>query len=502
MTRVLVTGGAGFISSNLCRHLLRATDHEVVIMDALTYAGNTANIADLLGHERLAFVEGDIRDAAHVEEVVAGVDVIVNAAAESHVEKSILDGASEFVTTNVEGTQVLLDACRRHPVERFVLVSSSEVYGTAERDPMDEEHPLNPRSPYAATKAGGDRLVYSYWCTYGTPAVVVRPFNNYGPYQHPEKVIPRFITAALQDRPLTVHGGGSASRDWLHVEDTSEAIAAIIAAPLERVAGQVLNVATGVDVDVQSIAERICDSLGKPRSLIAHVPDRPGQVDRHIGSTGKTAECVGWRARIGFDEGLERTIRWYADNPAWWAAHVAAITLIFALPDRAPRPGAPARGHLVARACFPASSSRMPTPRPGAHRALPRRSDARDSCARAAARPMRTRRLGRTSPPSASVVTYSQPERDFRYDLLPARRPPRRSSTTSRMDDLSAGISAPCEARPLGRVLEAGWYVHGPEHEAFECELAAYVGARHCLGVASGTDALELALRAPEPRPD
>ena len=209
MTRVLVTGGAGFISSNLCRHLLRATDHEVVIMDALTYAGNTANIADLLGHERLAFVEGDIRDAAHVEEVVAGVDVIVNAAAESHVEKSILDGASEFVTTNVEGTQVLLDACRRHPVERFVLVSSSEVYGTAERDPMDEEHPLNPRSPYAATKAGGDRLVYSYWCTYGTPAVVVRPFNNYGPYQHPEKVIPRFITAALQDRPLTVHGGGT-----------------------------------------------------------------------------------------------------------------------------------------------------------------------------------------------------------------------------------------------------------------------------------------------------
>ena len=252
MTRVLVTGGAGFISSNLCRHLLRATDHEVVIMDALTYAGNTANIADLLGHERLAFVEGDIRDAAHVEEVVAGVDVIVNAAAESHVEKSILDGASEFVTTNVEGTQVLLDAIRRHPVERFVLVSSSEVYGTAERDPMDEEHPLNPRSPYAATKAGGDRLVYSYWCTYGTPAVVVRPFNNYGPFQHPEKVIPRFITAALQDRPLTVHGGGTASRDWLHVEDTSEAIAAIIAAPLERIAGEVLNVATGVDVDVQS----------------------------------------------------------------------------------------------------------------------------------------------------------------------------------------------------------------------------------------------------------
>jgi len=324
--RVLVTGGAGFIPSNFIHHLLAKTPFEVVSLDALTYAGNVDNLSGAMSHERLSFVHGDIRDVDLVREVVSEVDVIVNAAAESHVEKSIEEGAREFVTTNVEGTQILLDAIREAPVERFILFSSSEVYGTAERAPMDEEHPLNPRSPYAATKAGGDRLVYSYWCTYGTPAVVVRPFNNYGPYQHPEKVIPRFITAALQDRPLTVHGGGSASRDWLHVDDTSEAIAAIIAAPLERVAGQVLNVATGVDVDVQSIAERICDSLGKPRSLIAHVPDRPGQVDRHIGSTDKAAECVGWRARIGFDEGLERTIRWYADNPAWWATHVAALS--------------------------------------------------------------------------------------------------------------------------------------------------------------------------------
>ena len=327
MTRVLVTGGAGFISSNLCRHLLRATDHEVVIMDALTYAGNTANIADLLGHERLAFVEGDIRDAAHVEEVVAGVDVIVNAAAESHVEKSILDGASEFVTTNVEGTQVLLDACRRHPVERFILVSSSEVYGTAESDPMDEDHPLNPRSPYAATKAGGDRLVYSYWCTYDSPAVVVRPFNNYGPYQHPEKVIPRFITAALQDRPLTVHGGGTASRDWLHVEDTSEAIAAVIAAPLERIAGEVLNVATGVDVDVQSIAERICDSLGKPRSLITYVR-RPARVRSTVTSARRTrrrSSSAGAPASASTRASSARSAGTPTTRP-WWAAHVAALS--------------------------------------------------------------------------------------------------------------------------------------------------------------------------------
>jgi dTDP-glucose 4,6-dehydratase len=323
MTRVLVTGGAGFISSNLCRHLLRSSEHEVVIMDALTYAGNTANIADLLGHERLAFVEGDIRDAAHVEEIVAGVDVIVNAAAESHVEKSILDGASEFVTTNVEGTQVLLDACRRHPVERFVLVSSSEVYGTAERDPMDEEHPLNPRSPYAATKAGADRLAYSYWTTYELPIVIVRPFNNYGPRQHPEKVVPRFITQALADEPLTIHGDGHASRDWLYVLDDAEAIEAVIAAPIENIAGEVINVATGIDISVREIASMVLDAVGKPDHLTRNVPERLGQVDRHIGTTEKAEQLLGWKARTTFEQGLERTVAWYRDNEAWWRAILA-----------------------------------------------------------------------------------------------------------------------------------------------------------------------------------
>ena len=166
-----------------------------------------------------------------MREIVGGVDVIVNAAAESHVEKSIVDGASEFVTTNVEGTQILLDAIRETPVERFILISSSEVYGTAERDPMDEEHPLNPRSPYAATKAGGDRLAYSYFITYDLPVVIVRPFNNYGPRQHPEKVVPRFITQALAGEPLTIHGDGLASRDWLHVDDNAAAIEALVEAP-------------------------------------------------------------------------------------------------------------------------------------------------------------------------------------------------------------------------------------------------------------------------------
>src|ERR671928_1892698 len=294
--RVLVTGGAGFIPSNFIRHLLRETPWEVVSLDALTYAGNLDNLRDVMSHERLSFVHGDIRDEELVRDVVSQVDVIVNAAAESHVEKSIEEGGREFVTTNVLGTQILLDAIRAAPVERFILFSSSEVYGTAERAPMDEEHPLKPRSPYAATKAGGDRLAYSYYVTYGLPIVIVRPFNNYGPRQHPEKVIPHFITQALAGEPLTIHGDGHASRDWLYVDDDAEAIEAIIAADLDAVAGEVLNVATGVDISVAEIADLVLDVLGKPRSLKAHVPERPGQVDRHIGSTQKIASLCGRRA--------------------------------------------------------------------------------------------------------------------------------------------------------------------------------------------------------------
>jgi dTDP-glucose 4,6-dehydratase len=323
LKRVLVTGGAGFISSNFIRHLLEATDHEVVTLDALTYAGNLENLADLISHPRLSFVHGDIRDESLVRELVQGVDVIVNAAAESHVEKSISDGASEFVTTNIAGTQILLDAIRTTPVERFILISSSEVYGTAEAAPMDEAHPLNPRSPYAATKAGADRLAYSYWTTYDLPIVIVRPFNNYGPRQHPEKVVPRFVTQALADEPLTVHGDGHASRDWLYVDDDAEAIEAVIAAPVESMAGEVINVATGIDISVAEIAHLVLDVMGKPDDLVCHMPERLGQVDRHIGSTEKAKRLLGWTARTPFEDGLERTVAWYRDNEAWWRAILA-----------------------------------------------------------------------------------------------------------------------------------------------------------------------------------
>jgi dTDP-glucose 4,6-dehydratase len=321
--RVLVTGGAGFISSGMIRYLLRATAYEVVSLDALTYAGNLENLADVMSHPRLSFVHGDIRDVSLVSELVAGVDVIVNAAAESHVEKSIEDGASEFVTTNVEGTQILLDAIRRTPVERLVLVSSSEVYGTAESAPMDEQHALNPRSPYAATKAGADRLAYSYFVTYGLPIVIVRPFNNYGPRQHPEKVVPRFIVQALCGEPLTIHGDGHASRDWLYVDDDAEAIHAVIEAPIEDVAGEVLNIATGIDISVADVASIVLEALGKPAASRTNVEERPGQVDRHIGSTEKTERLLGWRASTSFADGLERTVTWYRENEAWWRGILA-----------------------------------------------------------------------------------------------------------------------------------------------------------------------------------
>ena len=322
--RILVTGGAGFISSAFIRHLLRATPYEVVSLDALTYAGNLENLADIRSHERLSFVQGDIRDVALVRSVVEQVDVVVNAAAESHVEKSIVEGASEFVATNVEGTRVLLDAIREAPVERFILISSSEVYGTAETVPMDEEHPLNPRSPYAATKAGADRLAFAYRATYDLPIVIARPFNNYGPRQHPEKVIPRFVIQALEDRPLTVHGDGAASRDWLYVDDDAEAIEALIEVELDKVAGEVINLATGVDVSVSRIADLVLDLLAKSSSLKEFVDERPGQVHRHAGSTEKAERLLGWRARTSLEDGLARTVQWYRDNEAWWRATQAA----------------------------------------------------------------------------------------------------------------------------------------------------------------------------------
>ena len=319
MSRVLITGGAGFIPSHFVRHLLLETSHEVISLDAMTYAGNVENLADVLAHERLSFVQGDIRDQEAVTSLVEEVDVIVHAAANSHVEQSINEGAREFVSTNIEGTRILLDAIRESPVDLFVLISSCEVYGSGGDRPLEETAQLEPRSPYSATKAGADRLAYAYHITYGLPVAIVRPFTNYGPFQHPEKLVPRFITQALDEEPLTIHGPGTASRDWIFVDDHAEAIARVIEAG-DAVAGEAINVASGEGKTVVEIAELVLDLLGKPQSLKVHTEDRPGQVTRNIGSPEKAARLLGWRARTSFEEGLERTVAWYRDNEAWWRA--------------------------------------------------------------------------------------------------------------------------------------------------------------------------------------
>ena len=253
-----------------------------------------------------------------VETLVSRSDAVVHFAAESHVARSIFDDRV-FFETDVLGTQTVASAVANHSrVERFIHVSTSEVYGTAEVSPMTEDHPLNPMTPYAAAKAGADRLVYAYQQTYELPAVIVRPFNQYGPFQHLEKVIPRFITSALQGEVLTVHGDGSSRRDWTFVSDTCEALDAVLRAPADQVCGQTFNVGTGYDVDVLTIARTIVDQVGADPALIEYMDDRPGQVQHHQADATKVHEVLGWAPKVTFDEGLRRTVEWYRANPEWW----------------------------------------------------------------------------------------------------------------------------------------------------------------------------------------
>jgi len=318
---ILITGGAGFIGSNFVRHVFENhPDYNVVVLDALTYAGNTDNIPETIKKaSRFSFWYGSVKNGELVNELVAKSDVVVHFAAETHVARSIFDNAI-FFETDVLGTQTVANAVLKNQdrVERFIHISTSEVYGTALGIPMSEDHPLMPASPYAAAKVGADRLVYSYWATYGIPAIIVRPFNNYGPNQHLEKVIPRFITSALLDEPLTVHGSGESTRDWVYVEDVCRALDKVMHTPLEEVKGQVINIGTGRDTGIMAIAEMVLEILGKPRSLITRIGDRPGQVSRHVSSTEKASEILGWQAQTAFEDGLGRTVAWYEQNRDWW----------------------------------------------------------------------------------------------------------------------------------------------------------------------------------------
>ena len=318
---VLITGGAGFIGSNLVRYLFENyPGDQIIVLDALTYAGNLDNIPEEIRSDtRFTFWYGNIKNGQLVNELVSQSDVVIHFAAETHVARSIFDNTI-FFETDVLGTQVVANAALRsvESMERFIHISTSEVYGTAAKVPMSEEHPLNPTNPYASAKTGADRLVNSYWLTYEIPAIIIRPFNTYGPNQHLEKVIPRFITSALMDESLTVHGSGQNTRDWLFVDDLCQALDLVMHADLATVKGKVINFGTGVDTSVHAIAKTILDKLGKSRSLLTFSQERPGQIRRHVSSTAKAWEALGWKAKTDLDHGLDQTIHWYQENPDWW----------------------------------------------------------------------------------------------------------------------------------------------------------------------------------------
>ncbi len=314
--KVLVTGGAGFIGSNFVRHLLASDPGvEVVNLDALTYAGNLANLEDVAGDPRYRFVEGDIAEPEAVEGCFAQpLDAIVNFAAESHVDRSILD-SSDFLRTNVRGTQVLLEAARRHRVGRFLQISTDEVYGSlGEEGAFTEETPLAPNSPYSASKAAADLFVRAYHVTHGLGALITRCSNNYGNHQFPEKLIPLMILQALEGEPLPVYGDGLYVRDWIHVGDHCRALELVLR---EGRPGEVYNIGGDAERTNLEVVHRILEILERPRELVRHVQDRPGHDRRYAVSSRKLQRELGWKPRIGFEEGLERTVQWYRQNRRW-----------------------------------------------------------------------------------------------------------------------------------------------------------------------------------------
>lgn len=320
-TTILITGGAGFIGSNFASHVFqRYPAYRILVLDSLTYAGNPDNLSRRIREsDRFEFWYGSVTQPSIVESLVARSDYIVHFAAETHVARSIYDN-SKFFETDVLGTQTLMNAALKFPtVKKVIHISSSEVYGTSLTKKMNEEHPLNPLSPYAAAKCGADRLVYSYMHTYSQlPAVIVRPFNTYGPYQHLEKVIPRFITSALLDESLTIHGDGQSMRDWIHVHDLCEGLDRIMHCQNQQINHAIINLGTGRSLSVLEIARQILTILDKTQSLLRFIGDRPGQVQNHCADIRSAQRLLGFKARISFEEGLQKTIDWYKSHSRWW----------------------------------------------------------------------------------------------------------------------------------------------------------------------------------------
>ncbi|MHB9091890.1 MAG: dTDP-glucose 4,6-dehydratase, partial [Chloroflexota bacterium] len=315
ITTLVVTGGAGFIGSEFVRYALsKYPNYNIVVLDKLTYAGNMDNLLPVADNPRYRFVQGDIADTALVESLVAEADAVVNFAAETHVDRSLLDPGS-FISTDVYGVYVLLEAIRKQNGRvRFLQVSTDEVYGSVEDGSSREEDPLRPRSPYSASKAGGEMMVQAYFETYRLPVLITRGSNTYGPYQYPEKVIPLFVTNALEDRPLPLYGDGLNVRDWLHANDHCTAIDLVLRAGTP---GEAYNVGGGNERTNRYVTERILALLDKPRSLIKPVADRPGH-DRRYSLNCDKVRRLGWEPRHPFEQGLAETVRWYADNEWWW----------------------------------------------------------------------------------------------------------------------------------------------------------------------------------------
>jgi len=312
--RVLVTGAAGFIGSNYVHWALRKhPDWKITVLDKLTYAGNLDNLAAVA--DRITFVQGDIAEPHDVAKAIQGAEAVLNFAAESHVDRSLLDPAP-FVRTNVEGAVILMDAARRAGVKRFLQVSTDEVYGDlagTDRHSLEGDNPA-PRSPYAATKAAAEHLVMSYGISYGLDVVLTRGSNTYGPYQYPEKIIPLFITNAIEDKPLPLYGDGSAVRDYLHVEDHASGIDLVLHAGAAR---QAYNLGARLEVNGRQVAHDILDLLKKPQTLAQFVTDRPGHDYRYSVDPSK-AEALGWRREWDFPRGLAQTVQWYVQNERWW----------------------------------------------------------------------------------------------------------------------------------------------------------------------------------------
>jgi len=315
MVKVLVTGGAGFIGSNFVRYAIDAhPDWQVTTLDKLTYAGRLENLKSVEHHPRHRFVKGDIADAEVSAPLVRESDVVVNFAAETHVDRSIKN-AGEFITTDVFGTFVLLEAARENTnLRRFIQISTDEVYGSVPVGSSVETDELKPRNPYSASKAGADRLAYSYWATYKVPVIITRASNNYGSHQFPEKVIPLFITNLIDDLPVPLYGDGQNERDWLHVDDHCRGVDLLIDKGMN---GEVYNIGGGNQVKNVDLTHRLLDLVGKPKSLIKPVADRPGHDRRYSLDTAKL-ETLGWKPRERFEEGLAKTVRWYRENEWWW----------------------------------------------------------------------------------------------------------------------------------------------------------------------------------------